>query len=226
MGYILATGNRDYVLVDRPRAYEQPAQADRRQDSPHQRGPGVPRQGLSEGLSADRGRGAGAGRRRIARRWSCSAKARKGPRGRPKNSSAGTSCSANSSPAAMPSSRKRRRWPTGSATPAISIQSSRRRIDWNSGSGFCRRAGASGSSARRNRPKGLAAFLGRITGVALITQKVQQFRDATRYRAFLAQKKELAERQQRETAAFERKLELETLTMQRRLAGAGTGRAA
>jgi len=68
-----------------------------------------------------------------------------------------------------------------------------------------------------NRPKGLAEFLGRITGVALITQKVQQFRDAARYRAFLAQKKEMAERQQRETAAFERKLALETLTMQRRL---------
>ena len=68
-----------------------------------------------------------------------------------------------------------------------------------------------------NRPKGLAEFLGRITGVALITQKVQQFRDATRYRAFLAQKKDLAERQQRETAVFERKVALESLTMQRRL---------
>ena len=68
-----------------------------------------------------------------------------------------------------------------------------------------------------NRPKGLAEFLGRISGVALITQKVQQFRDASRYRAFLAQRKQIAERQQRETAAFERKLALETLTMQRRL---------
>ncbi|MET4072602.1 hypothetical protein ABID58_007431 [Bradyrhizobium sp. S3.2.6] len=68
-----------------------------------------------------------------------------------------------------------------------------------------------------NRPKGLAEFLGRITGVALITQKVQQFRDAARYRAFLAQNKDLAERQQRERGAFERKLALETLTMQRRL---------
>jgi hypothetical protein len=68
-----------------------------------------------------------------------------------------------------------------------------------------------------NRPKGLAEFLGRITGVALITQKVQQFRDATRYRAFLAQKKELAERQQREVAVFDRKLALETLTVERRL---------
>ena len=68
-----------------------------------------------------------------------------------------------------------------------------------------------------NRPRGLAEFLGRITGVALITQKVQQFRDATRFRAFLAQKKELAERQQREAAAFDRKLALETLTVERRL---------
>lgn len=68
-----------------------------------------------------------------------------------------------------------------------------------------------------NRPKGLAEFLGRITGVTLITQKVQQFRDATRYKAFIARKKETVERQQRETAAFERKLALETLTLQRRL---------
>ena len=68
-----------------------------------------------------------------------------------------------------------------------------------------------------NGPKGLAEFLGRITEVALITQKMQQFRDATRYRAFLAHKKEMAERQQHETSAFERKLVLETLTMQRRL---------
>jgi hypothetical protein len=68
-----------------------------------------------------------------------------------------------------------------------------------------------------NRPTGLAEFLGRITGVALITQKVQQFRDAARYRAFLAAKTEMAERQRRDTAAFERKIALETLTVQRRL---------
>jgi hypothetical protein len=68
-----------------------------------------------------------------------------------------------------------------------------------------------------HRPTGLAQFLGRITGVALITQKVQQFRDAARYRAFLAQKKELVERRQRDAAALDRRQQLEALTMQRRL---------
>lgn len=68
-----------------------------------------------------------------------------------------------------------------------------------------------------HRPKGLAAFLGRVTGVELITKKVQQYRDATRFKAFLAQKKDLAERQQRERATFERQQELQALAMQRRL---------
>lgn len=67
------------------------------------------------------------------------------------------------------------------------------------------------------RPTGLAAFLGRITGVELITKKVQQYRDATRFKAFLAQKKELTERQQGEAREFERRQALEGLAMQRRL---------
>lgn len=67
-----------------------------------------------------------------------------------------------------------------------------------------------------NRPKGLAAFIGRITGVELITKKLHQYRDATRLRAFLAQKKELAERQQHDAKAFERRLAMEELAMQRR----------
>ena len=68
-----------------------------------------------------------------------------------------------------------------------------------------------------HRPQGLAAFIGRITGVELITKKIQQYRDKTRYDAFLAQKRELTERQQLETSALARRLELETLTMQRRI---------
>jgi len=68
-----------------------------------------------------------------------------------------------------------------------------------------------------HRPQGLAAFIGRITGVELITKKIQQYRDKTRYDAFLAQKRELTERQQRETSALARQQELQTLTTQRRL---------
>ena len=62
----------------------------------------------------------------------------------------------------------------------------------------------------------MAAFIGRITGVELITKKIYEYRDATRYKLFLAQKKELAERQQRDAAALDRRQQLEALTMQRR----------
>jgi hypothetical protein len=67
------------------------------------------------------------------------------------------------------------------------------------------------------RPQGLAAYIGRITGVELITKKIHQYRDATRYKLFLAQKRELAERQQRDAATFDRRLELERATIERRL---------
>lgn len=68
-----------------------------------------------------------------------------------------------------------------------------------------------------NRPRGLAAFLGRISGVELITRKVQQYRDRKRWDDFRAGKKEVAERQKHEAADLARRHELQTLTMQRRL---------
>jgi hypothetical protein len=68
-----------------------------------------------------------------------------------------------------------------------------------------------------NKPKGLAAFLGRISGVELITKTIHRYRDAVRHREFLARKQELAERQKREAQMQLRAQELETLTMRRRL---------
>jgi hypothetical protein len=68
-----------------------------------------------------------------------------------------------------------------------------------------------------HRPHGLAAFIGRITGVELITKKIHEYRDKTRYAAHLTRKRGLTDRQQREDAALERRQALETLTMQRRL---------
>lgn len=68
-----------------------------------------------------------------------------------------------------------------------------------------------------NKPKGLAAFLGRISGVELITKTIHRYRDAVRQREFIARKQELAERQKREAQTLERRQQLETLTMQRRL---------
>ncbi len=68
-----------------------------------------------------------------------------------------------------------------------------------------------------NKPKGLAAFLGRISGVELITKTIHRYRDAVRHREFIARKQELAERQKREAQTLERRQQLETLTMQRRM---------
>ncbi|MCZ7641519.1 MAG: relaxase [Pseudorhodoplanes sp.] len=68
-----------------------------------------------------------------------------------------------------------------------------------------------------NKPTGLAAFLGRISGVALITKTIHRYRDGVRHREFLARKQELAERQKREAQALERRQQLETLTMQRHM---------
>jgi hypothetical protein len=68
-----------------------------------------------------------------------------------------------------------------------------------------------------NRPTGLAAFLGRITGVELITKKVQQYRDRTRYAAHVTRLRDLTERQKRQAKEFERRQALERLAMERRL---------
>ncbi len=68
-----------------------------------------------------------------------------------------------------------------------------------------------------NKPKGLAAFLGRISGVELITKTIHRYRDAVRHRELLALKQELAERQKREVQMQVRAQELETQTMRRRL---------
>jgi hypothetical protein len=68
-----------------------------------------------------------------------------------------------------------------------------------------------------NKPKGLAGFLGRISGVELITKTIHRYRDSVRHREFLARKQELAERQKREAQEHLRAQELQKLTMQRRM---------
>lgn len=58
------------------------------------------------------------------------------------------------------------------------------------------------------RPKGLAAFLGRVTGIALITKAVQRHRDRKRYDAYCATRAELKQRQE---AARQRQAREQTL---------------
>jgi hypothetical protein len=66
-------------------------------------------------------------------------------------------------------------------------------------------------------PKGLAAFLGRVTGVALITKKVQRYRDRKRLEAHLAERQDLARAQREQQQALARRHELQGADMQRRL---------
>jgi hypothetical protein len=65
--------------------------------------------------------------------------------------------------------------------------------------------------------KGLAAFLGRVTGIALITRKVQRYRDRKRYGAYLALRAALKKIQKDERDALARGHELQAADMRRRL---------
>ena len=73
------------------------------------------------------------------------------------------------------------------------------------------------SERTANRPTGLAAFIGRITGVELITKKVQQYRDRTRYAAHVTRVRDMTEHQKRDAKEFERCQAMERLAMERRL---------
>ncbi|TCS04600.1 relaxase/mobilization nuclease domain-containing protein [Rhizobium sp. BK418] len=67
------------------------------------------------------------------------------------------------------------------------------------------------------RPTGLAAFLGRVTGVSAIIHRVQRFKDAKRYIAFRESKQGIVRAQRVETALLQRRHELQALDMNRQL---------
>ncbi|WP_417423196.1 relaxase/mobilization nuclease domain-containing protein [Hoeflea sp.] len=67
------------------------------------------------------------------------------------------------------------------------------------------------------RPTGLAAFLGRVTGVSAIIHRVQRYKDAKRYIAFRESKQEIVRAQRVETALLQRRHELQALDMNRQL---------
>jgi hypothetical protein len=69
----------------------------------------------------------------------------------------------------------------------------------------------------RNKPRGLAAFLGRITGVELITRKVYKYRDRKRFEAFLEAKQQLKDRQAQEGRELQRRQEMQALDLQRKV---------
>lgn len=67
----------------------------------------------------------------------------------------------------------------------------------------------------RRRPTGLAAFLGRVSGVALITKKVQRYRDRKRFEAYRRSRQELRDRQAAERATMTARHELQAATLAR-----------
>jgi len=69
----------------------------------------------------------------------------------------------------------------------------------------------------RRRPRGLAAFLGRVSGVALVTRKVQRYRDRKRYAAYLVWRDELKRRQRQAREALAERHAWQAADIQRRL---------
>ncbi|MBK8174858.1 MAG: relaxase/mobilization nuclease domain-containing protein [Rhodospirillales bacterium] len=69
----------------------------------------------------------------------------------------------------------------------------------------------------QHRPTGLAAFLGRITGVALMTRKLHKYRDRKRFEAFLAERKQLLDRQGQERLALRRAQQVQAADVNRNL---------
>ncbi|SOC41914.1 relaxase/mobilisation nuclease-like protein [Rhizobium subbaraonis] len=67
------------------------------------------------------------------------------------------------------------------------------------------------------RPTGLAAFLGRVTGVSAIIRRVQRYKDAKRYLVFRESKHGLAAGQRVEAALLQRRHELQALDVNRQL---------
>lgn len=67
------------------------------------------------------------------------------------------------------------------------------------------------------RPTGLAAFLGRVTGVNLVRHKLHRHQDARRYRAYLQDRAQLAERQQAEKRTLSHRHMLQGFDMNRQV---------
>jgi hypothetical protein len=67
-----------------------------------------------------------------------------------------------------------------------------------------------------NRPTGLAAFLGRITGIQLLIRKIQKYRNRKRFKTFLEEKGTLQMAQRQDQQGLQRHHEMQALDMDRR----------
>lgn len=71
------------------------------------------------------------------------------------------------------------------------------------------------------RPTGLAAFLGRVTGVSALIHRVQRYRDAQKYLVFRERKQALGDTQRRQSEALQRRHEMQGLDMARKVKALG-----
>ena len=67
----------------------------------------------------------------------------------------------------------------------------------------------------QTRPKGLAAFLGRVTGISLAIKKLHEYRDRQRVKAYRAERDALIRRQEDDRAVFEKRQALQAAELHR-----------
>lgn len=69
----------------------------------------------------------------------------------------------------------------------------------------------------RGKPTGLSAFLGRVTGVELLRKGLHKYQDRKRTKAFMEARKDLKNSQGKERLALARRQEMQALDMRRKL---------
>lgn len=71
----------------------------------------------------------------------------------------------------------------------------------------------------QNRPTGLAAFIGRVSGVALVTKKIHKYQDRKRLEIYREKLSELKERQEQERRELQYQQKLLALDLDRKMRG-------
>ena len=83
-------------------------------------------------------------------------------------------------------------------------------------SGYLDEVRAIRAQREANRPTGLAAFLGRVTGIELIAKKVHRYQDKQRFDAFQEQKQQLQFEQDAKRLEQQRSQEMQALELERK----------
>lgn len=73
----------------------------------------------------------------------------------------------------------------------------------------------------RNRPTGLAAFLGRVSGVALVRKAIHRYDDAKRLAAYRVERAQLRDRQAKDAKGLDMRLKLQAEEVDRKQAALG-----